>query len=306
VPTTVKVGIAFDHRQVENQNISSRHNHPDTPSRSERASSTFRVPEDSDNESDVECYSNKGDRTVDDNAPIIITGAKRVSETIDLTKPRAGLAVTEISRAVPQKGARASEVIDLSSPPQSPAMIDDDDASETSSVFELREMPNHLAGAPLAAQVIEAEDEMEIRGPDVDEDAYLDEISEIHPEDDQLSLDCESDEEPGQFTDSDVENESSTSNVVGDSAEPYGSYEIDSEQSSDIDDVESEPSGFDGSDNDEYEDNEDDGEDVTDRCFGELDDTSDEDGKQTCDANGLESTLTLERPHRSFLESQPI
>jgi hypothetical protein len=257
VPTTVKVGIAFDHRN-------------------ERASSTFRVPEDSDNESEIESYSNKGDRTMVDNASIIVTGARRVSETIDLTKPRA---VTQVSHAAAQKGARATEIIDLSSPPQSPAMIDDDDVSETGSVFELREMANHPIEAPLAAQIIEAEDEMENGGPDVDDGAYLDEISDIHPNDDQLSLDCESDEERGQFTDSDVENESSTSSIVGDPAEPYGSYEIDSEQSSDIDDVESEPSSFDGSGNDEDEDNEDIDDidkDAIGRCYGELDDTSDE------------------------------
>ncbi|KAK4453840.1 hypothetical protein QBC34DRAFT_194974 [Podospora aff. communis PSN243] len=257
MPTTVKVGIVFDHRN-------------------ERASSTFRVPEDSDNESDTESYSNKGDRTMVNNASIIVTGARRVSETIDLTKPRA---ITHVSHAAAQKGAPATEIIDLSSPPQSPAMIDDEDVSEAGSVFELREMPNHPIEAPLPAQIIEGEAEVENGGPDVDDGAYLDEISDINPDDDQLSLDCESDEERGQFTDSDVENESSTSSVVGDPAESYGSYEIDSEQSSDIDDVESESSSFDGSDNDEdvgNEDNEDIDEDAIDRCYGELDDTSDE------------------------------
>ncbi|KAK0626914.1 hypothetical protein B0T14DRAFT_122057 [Immersiella caudata] len=259
VPTTVKVGIAFDHR-------------------SERASSTFRVPEDSDNESDIECYSSNGDRTIDDNAPVIIVGTKRISETIDLTESKPSISIAKVSQTTPPKGARANDVIDLSSPPQSPAVIDDDEMSETSSILELREMPGPVFEGSAAPRVIEAEDGMANEGPDMDEVAYLDEISEIHSDDERLSFDCESDEgSENDFTDSDAENESSTSSVVGEPGASYDiEYGIDSEQASDVDDVESDSSCIGRWEEDEADEEDDHDEDV-DRCFGELDDTSDED-----------------------------
>ncbi|KAK0651531.1 hypothetical protein B0T16DRAFT_81427 [Cercophora newfieldiana] len=249
-PTKVRVGIAFDHR-------------------SERASSTFRVPEDSDMESELECYSNNGDYEENDTELTIIKAGKRVSETIDLTEQGPmDLNNMAISPVEPLSGICTNNAIDLSSPLQSPVVIEDDYESDDDSVFEVRDVPVSVAKATVVLEAVQPEiieDDIDDED-DMDQASFLSEqISSLCSDDEQQSMHYDSDEASDIDFDSDAENESSTSSLASNEAAPYG---MDDEPSSDVYGFDDESSSVDGSEEDEED---------PDRCIGELDDTSDED-----------------------------
>jgi len=189
----------------------------------------------------------------------------------------------------PYAGVHHTNVIDLSSPPQSPAAGDDDDGeSESDSLFEIDEMPLHvIENSPLPATFVSVpeiiEEDLEIQEPaDLEHDSCYDDMSEGYPNDDCVSMrhsSEESDHDFNDFTDSDADNISSTSSIAGSEACPY---DMDSEHSSDLEDSEHESvidQGDVGSESNDMEDSGMDEEEDFNRCIG-LEDTSDEDGKQ--------------------------
>lgn len=122
-PATVQVGIVFDQR-------------------CERSSSTFRVPEGSDNESDIDNFPSDDELPEGNFEPAIMGGMKK-TETIDLTGVDSyygpGLR-SFMSRNARHHDARPRDIIDLSTspPPKSPVLVqDDDDISEKDSIVEV-------------------------------------------------------------------------------------------------------------------------------------------------------------------------
>ncbi|KAK3359092.1 hypothetical protein B0T25DRAFT_514700 [Lasiosphaeria hispida] len=194
-PTTVKVGISFDPREA--------------PATEGKTTTTFQVPEGSEDGSDVEDYSSDDSRSIKENTePISSTNmarhfidltqqAQKEDEPIHLNQQSCGRATS--AHALPSSTA-SLEVIDLSSPPGSPILVDDADG-DSDDVFEVE--PDNHHEYSLLSRVSSPE-------LDVSEEFTAQHGIDIQTErdsvfDDEESIHLSTDEEDADLTDSDRE-----------------------------------------------------------------------------------------------------
>ncbi|KAK0720753.1 hypothetical protein B0H67DRAFT_552875 [Lasiosphaeris hirsuta] len=196
-PTTVKVGISFDPREQTTAE--------------EKTTTTFQVPEGSDDGSDVEDSSSDDSRSVKENTEPI-PGPSMARNFIDLTQQAQRESQLDLlgqkiygrgtgAHALPSSTA-SMEVIDLSSPPGSPILVDDGE-DDSDDLFEVE--PDNAREYSLSPRV--SSPDLEVSGEptvqaDFDGDIQTERDSVF---DDQGSIRLSTDEEDADMTDSDRE-----------------------------------------------------------------------------------------------------
>ncbi|KAK3377864.1 hypothetical protein B0H63DRAFT_227939 [Podospora didyma] len=140
-PTTLRVGILY-----------SQEAHQETH-QDEGTTSTFQVPDESDDDSEGDGYSSDDSRSVKENAEPTSTMPGRFlestqSDVIDLTEPGYHYPMADLPTTQPvvidleprSMGSTAShEIIDLSSPPHSPYSVDDKEDEDEDMVHEVED-----------------------------------------------------------------------------------------------------------------------------------------------------------------------